>query len=112
MVQPTRRTATDETRSYRIILRVNATELSSIDGNADLAGMTRSEYLRHRAIHGEIVVYRQSAYGESLTRQLKHIGININQLMRYIHNHEEIPPEFFRACAKLEALLDKLLRAE
>lgn len=106
-------TSGKEAKNYpSLSFRVTHEQKSVIRGRARKAGMPLSKFLRTSALSSQIIVRTQTAYGVSLVKQLKRIGVNLNQLMPYVHREGEIPPEMPRLWAKIEALLDKLLRAE
>jgi hypothetical protein len=78
--------------------------------NAKKAGLRLSEYIRRVALEGKIVVTQQSGYGMALASQLRHIGINLNQLTRDYNTDGEYPPELRGVCAKLEVIFDRIIR--
>lgn len=110
MVPP--RAKKETTRSRRLVVRVSEEEHSRIHANAKSARLRLSEYLRRIALEGQIVVRQQTAYGASLVFQLKRIGVNLNQLMPYVHEEGKVPPEMRSLWTKIEALLDKVLRED
>ena len=105
------RKAETEKRTYRLIVRLTDEERSAIRANAQKAGLGVSEYIRRVAVDGHAVRVRESAYGVALASQLRHVGINLNQLMPIAHVNGEIPPELASVCRKLEAVLDRILRS-
>ncbi len=102
---------TDASRlSNRLIVRLTDEDKARICANAQKAGLGISEYVRRVAIDGNVVVKQQSAYGMALASQLRHIGINLNQLTRDFHIHGEYPPELGGVCAKLEIIFDRIIK--
>lgn len=97
-------------RSRRLIVRTNDDESARIRANAQAAGLGVSEYVRQVATAGHIVVKQESAYATSLATQLRHVGINLNQLMPIAHSTGEIPRELTGVCAKLDEIFDRILR--
>lgn len=96
-------------RSRRIVVRVNDEEQASIRANAKNAGQRLSEFVRRAAIDGRVVVRQQTAYGMSLVSQLRHIGINLNQLMPIAHANGEVPDGLAALIQKIEKLLDRII---
>jgi hypothetical protein len=97
-------------RTRRLIVRLTDEDRAAICANAQKAGLRLSEYVRRVAVAGHIVHVQQSGYGMALAHQLRHIGVNLNQLMPIAHLNGEVPPEMDSVFRKLETLLDRILR--
>ncbi len=95
----------------RLVIRLSEGDLAAVRANARAAGLGVSEFVRRAAVDGRIIVRQESAYGVSMASQLRHVGINLNQLMPIAHVNGEIPPELASVCRKLEAVLDRILRS-
>lgn len=104
------RTEENARRARRIIVRLSDDERAAIRANAQKAGLRLSAYVRRVAVDGHVVHVQQSGYGMALAHQLRHIGVNLNQLMPIAHLNGEIPPDLSSVFRKLETLLDRILR--
>jgi hypothetical protein len=98
------------TRSRRLIIRLSEEDDARIRANAGSAGLRLSEYIRRVAIEGKIVVNQQSGYGMAVAKEVRSVGVLLNQLTRDYHINAEYPPELGRACAKLEVIFDRIIR--
>ncbi|MBI1355889.1 MAG: hypothetical protein GC160_16235 [Acidobacteria bacterium] len=108
MTSPRKEEAARRTR--RLIVRITDEEQTRIRDGARDAGLPVSEYVRRLVVDGRIVIRRESAYGVSVAHQLRHIGVNINQQMAIAHLNGELPRDLTRLWAKLETLLDRMIR--
>jgi len=97
-------------RTRRLIVRLTDEDRTAIRANAQKAGLRVSEYVRRVAVDGHIVNAQQSGYSMALASQLRHIGVNLNQLMPIAHMNGEIPRELDSVFRKLETLLDRIIR--
>lgn len=104
-----RQQKTTPPRRKRLVVRMNDEEQAKIRENAKAAGLPQSEFVRRTAIDGRVIVRQQSAYGMSLVHQLRHIGINLNQLMPIAHVNGEVPPGLTAIIGKIEKLLDRII---
>jgi uncharacterized protein (DUF1778 family) len=97
-------------RSLRLIVRLTDEEMAAIRAAAQAAGLRVSEFIRRAALDRKIVVRQESAYGVSLAHQLRHLGINLNQLTKLAHVNGEFPRDLDSALRKVELLLDRIIR--
>ena len=76
-------------KSRKIDFRLNETQYSIIEKNAARAGMSVSDYVRHQAIHGKVIIscpiVVNLAELQKLTNQFAAIGNNLNQIARYFN---------------------------
>ena len=90
-------------------LRCTAVERNIIKQRAIAAGLTQSTYLRNMAVSGRVVV-KQSKADFELVKQLRHIGVNLNQMTRAMHQTSgEIPAMLSATLARLQTLLDRVM---
>lgn len=75
---------TNKSRKESLTIRLNESELSSINFNAQTANMNLSEYARNILIDGR-VFYHETKSLDELNFQIKQLGNNLNQLMRFIN---------------------------
>lgn len=66
-----------EQKNYRVAARVTQSEYDEICNQAELAGISVSEYIRYAAMQRDIVTIID---GREMQRQLSKIGGNLNQL--------------------------------
>lgn len=107
MARPTK----DETKKQNTVLppiRCTAEEKAQINQKAEQADMSLSEYVRHMALKGKIIL-KQSLVEFTYLEQLRKIGVNINQQTKALNATGRIPEELPRLWVKLEALMDKMM---
>lgn len=73
-----------ESISRNTNIRFSDAELLEIDENANLAGMTRSEYIRRRVL-GRPVKAKPGVMDAQAINQLRAIGNNLNQAVRKLN---------------------------
>lgn len=81
---------TIENKTLKISFRVNEKENRRIEEKARKANMTVSEYLRYVALNKKIVVIEDL---KELTKDLRGIGINLNQLTILCHKGKITCPD-------------------
>ncbi len=81
---------TIENRTLKISFRVNEKENKRIEEKARKANMTVSEYLRYAALNKKIIVIEEL---KELTKDLKGIGTNLNQLTILCHKGKITCPD-------------------
>lgn len=94
----------EKVRKFRVPVRLNEEEKIFLAKAAEEAGKSQAEYMRFlirkkrhpRVIDQEVV---------NLARELHKIGVNLNQLTKFVHQHNAIDSENFNA---LVANLDEL----
>lgn len=80
----TRKCRKNTPAKHPIVFRVTDEELSIIDENDQMAGLTRADYLRRRTV-GYYISPKPSYYDKEAIRQLKKVGNNLNQLTKHFH---------------------------
>lgn len=66
-------------KNRRLEIRLSENELAEIDRRAELLRVSRSKYLLQSALHQKIILL-DNAEIKKLTRELRKIGTNINQI--------------------------------
>lgn len=92
-------------------IRFTATpaEYVRIHQNAAAAGLNPSDYVRKRVLTGKTVVHDTRSLDPALYDQLRRIGVNLNQAVRFLHAFEEVPPELAATAAAVEHFLKEHL---
>lgn len=104
-----------ERRKSRTVRYTDA-EWSELTGEAELAGLRTSEFVREASLGARVV----AAYGPKpsdpqligalnrLNLQIASIGNLVNQVARYAHIHEQAPPEWDPDWSHLPGDIDRL----
>lgn len=74
-----------DTRTAWIKLRVTPAEKESIAAKAAAQGQTVTDFIRQRALDYRL---RQTPLEKERVRQLARIGVNLNQLARWVNIHK------------------------
>ena len=77
--------AKSETRTALVKLRVTPAEKDAITAKADSQGQTVTDFIRQRALDYRL---RQTPLEKDRVRQLARIGVNMNQLARWVNIHK------------------------
>ena len=77
--------AKTETRAALVKLRVTPAEKAAISAKADAQGQTVTDFIRQRALDYRL---RQTPLEKDRVRQLARIGVNLNQLARWVNIHK------------------------
>ena len=77
--------AKTETRTALVKLRVTPAEKEAITAKADAQGQTVTDFIRQRALDYRL---RQTPLEKEHIRQLARIGVNLNQLARWVNIHK------------------------
>ena len=77
--------AKSETRTALVKLRVTPAEKDAITAKADNQGQTVTDFIRQRALDYRL---RQAPLEKDRVRQLARIGVNLNQLARWVNIHK------------------------
>ena len=72
-------------RNLWLKMRVSQDELERIQGTAKTAGMTVSDFIRHRVLDYRL---RSHGYEREVIQHLARIGANLNQLARWANIHK------------------------
>ena len=74
-----------ETRTALVKLRVTPAEKEAITAKAGAQGQTVTDFIRQRALDYRL---RQAPLEKEHIRQLARIGVNLNQLARWVNIHK------------------------
>ena len=74
-----------ETRTALVKLRVTPAEKEAIVAKAEAQGQTVTDFIRQRALDYRL---RQTPLEKDHVRQLARIGVNLNQLARWVNVHK------------------------
>ncbi len=77
--------AKKDTRTALVKLRVTPAEKEIIIAKAEAQGQTVTDFLRQRALDYRL---RQTPLEKDRVRQLARIGVNLNQLARWVNIHK------------------------
>ena len=77
--------AKSETRTALVKLRVTPEEKEAITAKASTQGQTVTDFIRQRALDYRL---RQTPLEKDRVRQLARIGVNLNQLARWVNIHK------------------------
>lgn len=73
------------TRTALVKLRVTPAEKEAITAKAEAQGQTVTDFIRQRALDYRL---RQTPLEKEHIRQLARIGVNLNQLVRWVNIHK------------------------
>lgn len=74
-----------DTRTAWIRMRVTPAEKEAITAKAEAQGQTVTDFIRQRALDYRL---RQTPLEKEHIRQLARIGVNLNQLVRWVNIHK------------------------
>ena len=103
-----------ERRSAVTVMRTTEQELEHIREQADLAGLSVSEYVRRRSLGYTVPTAAAASrrVDPQLIEGLNRIGNNVNQLARAIHMDRSFVQYWERIGGELEELLGQLVRLD
>ncbi len=103
--------AAEEKRSANFPpVRVTDAELIHVQDQAEMAGLSVSDYLRQRALSGKVTPRRTPAQA-SLLVELNRIGVNLNQIARSLNRgRDEDPQQIGFVLHELHGVMEKLGR--
>jgi hypothetical protein len=96
-------------RSETIRFTATPAEYVRIHQNAAAAGLSLSDFARKRVLSGKTVLRQTRALEPDLYDQLRRIGVNLNQAVRFLHAFKEVPPELAATAAAVEQFLTEHL---
>jgi len=81
---------------HRLEMRLSETDRRTIREKSAVAGLSMSAYVRRAALERDVV----HRYDQAAVRQLKRIGVNLNQAVRLMHRGDfsQDVKESFRRC--------------
>lgn len=100
--------APDEKRSETARVRLTIAERAHLRAQADIAGLTESDFLRRRAL-GLPVRSSSVRSDPALVTELNRIGVNVNQLARATHRGADFTRYWREIGAQIETMLGRML---
>lgn len=98
-------------RNRKVTVRLSEAELVRLRKLVDESGWSQEAYLR-ALIEGVIPAPRPPPDYRAMTRELRRIGVNLNQIARRANAGDVIDDAAYRACAEeLQAALRKIVNA-
>ena len=97
----------ENNKDVRVTIRLSPEQYESIKGRADTAHLSLSSYIRSAAMRHKVTVI--DALPE-MTRELKGLGRNLNQLTILAHEGRVTSPYLSRAASALEHCYTELHR--
>jgi len=107
MARPRKSTA--DLHAHTLRFTVPTAEYIRIQKAAARAGVSVSQYLRERERSGQTIVRETRALSPEVFAELRRIGVNLNQAVRFLHTFRDVPPELLSAAAAIEAILKEHL---
>ena len=103
------------TRANRFSVRLSDDELQEIETKAELSEISTSEYARRQMLDRQVIQHivpeiNRKAYTElaRLCVELQKQGIDINQIVKFAHSHQQLPGELIDRLTLQKTLHDEL----
>lgn len=103
------RKQTDERRSEQTKERWTLAELEYLNEQAELAGITRAEFIRRRALGYSMPPAPSRSSDPALVSELNRIGVNVNQLARATHRGSDFTRYWADVGGELRQVLTRML---
>lgn len=103
------RLSDDERRTLQVTLWVNPVERRSIEERASAAGLSIPAYIRQRAVRDHLPIARPLRLGAAEYREVRRIGVNLNQIARALNRGEVAPAKTPRLLERLAGILERLI---
>ena len=89
-------------------LRLSPNEKAELEGRAERAGLSLSEYIRRRALGKPV----KTAVEEEAVRQMQRVGVNLNQLVKRAHQQgvEAVEGQALSVVRDLREVVKKLIQ--
>ncbi|WP_439647547.1 plasmid mobilization protein [Chryseolinea lacunae] len=97
-------------RIFQVNIRLTETEHAKAVAHAQASGMTPANWIRRIVFTGKFPPLKLSPVEAALYRELKRIGVNLNQITHRI-NLREFPKEYLAQQVELKEALDYILKA-
>jgi hypothetical protein len=95
-------------RLVQVNIRLTTDENSKVNQFASASGLSPANWIRARIFTGKFPTPKLSPLDASIYRELKRIGINLNQVTHKI-NAGECPKEYLPQLLELTRLLNKII---
>jgi len=96
-----------ERRDSRLTLYLTTAELADLEAKARDADRQTAVYARDTALNGKVII-RRSLGDDRLVAALTRIGVNLNQLTRYVNGQREVGTNTSDRLSILLARIDEL----
>ena len=104
------RLSKDELRSLQVTLWLNPVERRTIKERADAAALSTSAYIRRRAVSDPVPITQpRRRLGAAEFREVRRIGVNLNQIARALNRGEMAPTKTPRLLERLAGILERLI---
>jgi hypothetical protein len=102
-----------ERRSARSEQRYTVAEMAYIRQQADLAGLSVTEYIRRRAVGYQVThAVPSPSFNASLVSELNRIGVNVNQLAKSVHLDTGFQSYWKEIGEELSAIIASIVSAD
>ena len=98
-----------ERRTLQVTLWVNRGERRIIEERAAAAGLSIPAYIRRRAVSDHLPIARPLRLGVAEYREVRQIGVNLNQIARALNQGADAPARTSRLLERLAGILERLL---
>ena len=106
---PKRNCATHENNTRPVVqtFRMSEDEQVMLRTHAARSALSVSDYVRRQALRGDVIVDQPAEImlPPAIVLELKRIGVNLNQIARVMNSGGDAPPELWRLCSRLEAIV-------
>lgn len=101
-------------RTRRIVYRLTDTEFLRLSHRAAQLDMRVNEFARMLALEEDKAASpgTNNRHDPALIRQIYHIGVNLNQLVKNAHIFGRVSPNVEKLCQRIEALMDEAIGKE
>lgn len=103
------RLSDEERRTLQVTLWVNPVERRAIEERASAAGLSIPAYIRRRAVSDHLPIARPLRLGAAEYREVRQIGVNLNQIARALNQGADAPARTPRLLERLGVILERLL---
>ncbi len=103
------RLSDEERRTLQVTLWVNRGERRIIEERAAAAGLSIPAYIRQRAVRDHLPIARPLRLGVAEYREVRQIGVNLNQIARALNQGADAPARTSRLLERLAGILERLL---
>ena len=87
LLMPRPRLSASARRTAQLRVRLTAGELATLQAEAAQAGVAFPDFVRERALTGRVIIEQGSGLAPDAWRELRRIGVNLNQLTRFLNGN-------------------------
>jgi hypothetical protein len=98
-----------EKRTVQVNIRLTKDEADRADRYATASGLSPANWIRQKVFTGKFPVIKASPLEGEIYRELKRIGVNLNQGTHRL-NQGDVPKDYQMLQMELLALLDKVIK--